>query len=230
MTVSLILLYTNTIAHAQQEATILTISDENFTLPENAAKGLTATLTTFDKNIIENENVTWFLIGGGTLRPSISLPTNSAGQVFVVYTAPSYEDNTMEINLTFDGYFDLPREGDTVRWNLQTPNMENIPELENLNLENLSALLKQYDIDFTLKVPSGASVSGLPPGYSQNGDNYTWSGNNAADALNLVLTGESQANITYGYNPSAGFPWLVVGVLIAVFVVAGVVVIVLRRR
>lgn len=94
MTVSLIL-YTNTIAHAQQEATILTISDDNFTLPENAAKGLTATLTTFDENIIENENITWFLIGGGTLRPSISLPTNSAGQVFVVYTAPSYEDNVI---------------------------------------------------------------------------------------------------------------------------------------
>jgi hypothetical protein len=140
------------------------------------------------------------------------------------------EDNTMEINLTFDGYFDLPRVGDTVQWNLQTPKMENIPELENLNLENLNVLLKQYDIDFTLKVPSGASVSGLPPGYSQNGDNYTWSGDNAADALNLVLTGESQANITYGYKPSAGFPWLVVGVLIAVFVVAGVVVVVLRKR
>lgn len=140
------------------------------------------------------------------------------------------EDNIMGINLTFDGYFDLPRVGDTVQWNLQTPNMENIPQLENLNLENLSALLKQYDIDFTLKVPPDASVSGLPPGYSQNGDNYTWSGDNAADALNLVLTGESQANITYGYKPSAGFPWLVVGVLIAVLVVAGVVVVVIRRR
>jgi len=140
------------------------------------------------------------------------------------------EDNTMDINLTFDGYFDLPREGDTVRWNLQTPNMENIPELENLNLENLGEFLNQYDVNFTLKVPSGASVSGLPPGYSQNGDNYTWSGNNAADALNLVLTGESQANITYGYKPSAGFPWLVVGVLIAVFVVAGVAVVVIKRR
>jgi hypothetical protein len=140
------------------------------------------------------------------------------------------EDNTMEINLTFDGYFDLPRVGDTVRWNLQTPNMANIPELENLNLENLNALLKQYDIGFTLKVPSGASVSGLPTGYSQNGDNYIWSGDNAADALNLVLKGESQANITYGYEPSAGFPWWVVGVLIAVFVVAGVAVVVIKGR
>jgi len=140
------------------------------------------------------------------------------------------EDNTMEINLTFDGYFDLPRVGDNVRWNLQPPKMENIPELENLNLENLGELLKQYDIDFTLKVPSGASVSGLPPGYSQSDDTYTWSGDNAADALDLVLTGEPQGNITYGYKPSAGFPWLVVGVLIAVFVIAGVVVVVLRRR
>jgi len=140
------------------------------------------------------------------------------------------EDNTMEINLTFDGYFDLPRVGDNVRWNLQTPKMENIPELENLNLENLGELLKQYDIDFTLKVPSGASVSGLPQGYSQSDDTYTWSGDNAADALDLVLRGEPQGNVTYGYKPSSGFPWLVVGVLIAVFVVAGVVVVVLRRR
>lgn len=140
------------------------------------------------------------------------------------------EDNTVEINLTLDGYFDLPRVGDTVQWNLQTPSMENIPELENLNLENLGELLKQYDIDFTLKVPSEASVSGLPPGYSQNNDAYTWSGDNAAEALNLVLTGGSQSNITYNYQPSSGFPWLVVGILISVLVVAGVLVVVIRRR
>jgi hypothetical protein len=140
------------------------------------------------------------------------------------------DDNTMEINLTFDGYFDLPRVGNTAQWNLQTPRIKNILELENLNLENLNVLLKQYDIDFTLEVPSGASVSGLPPGYSQINITYTWSGNNAAEALSLVLTGGTQTNISYGYKPSAGFPWLVVGVLIAVFVVAGVVVVVLRKR
>jgi hypothetical protein len=140
------------------------------------------------------------------------------------------EDNIMEINLTFEGYFDLPRVGDNVWWNLQTPIMENILELENLNLENLNVLLKQYDIDFTLEVPSGASVNGLPPGYSQNGDNYTWLGDNAAEALNLVLTGGSQTDITYGYTPSSEFPWLVVGVLVVVLVVTGVVVVVLRQR
>jgi hypothetical protein len=140
------------------------------------------------------------------------------------------EDNTVEINLALDGYFDLPRVGDNVRWNLQTPKMDEIPELENLNLENLNVLLKQYDIDFTLKVPSGASVSGLPTGYSQTNDTYAWSGDNAAKALNLVLTEGSQSNITYGYKNSSGFSWLVVGILIAVLVVAGVVVVVLRRR
>lgn len=143
------------------------------------------------------------------------------------------EDNTMEIDLTFDGYFDLPRVGNIVQWNLQT-RMDEIPVLENLNLENLNVLLRQYDIDFTLKVPSGASVSGLPPGYSQINDTYTWSGDDAAEALNLVLTGVSQPNISYGYKPSSEpsseFPWLVVGVLVAVLVVAGVVVVVLRRR
>ena len=94
MTVSLIL-SANPGAHAQAETSLM-ISDENFTISENAAKVLTATLTTtFDDNLIENENITWFLIGGGTLRPSISLPTNSGGQVFVVYTAPGYEDNVI---------------------------------------------------------------------------------------------------------------------------------------
>ena len=143
------------------------------------------------------------------------------------------EDNTMEIDLTFDGYFELQRVGNTVQWNAQT-RMEEFPVLENLNLENLDVLLRQYDIDFTLKVPSDASVSGLPPGYSQINDTYTWSGSNAAEALNLVFTGVSQPNISYDYKPSSGpsseFPWLWVGVLIAVLVVAGVVVVVLRRK
>jgi hypothetical protein len=140
------------------------------------------------------------------------------------------EDNTMELNLTFDGYFDLPKVGNNVQWNVQIPGMENIPGLESLNLENLGELLNQYNIDFALKVPSGASVSGLPTGYSQNNNTYTWSGDNAAEALNLVLTGGSQSNITYGYNPSSGFPWLVIGVLIAVLIVAGAVAVVLMRR
>ena len=89
----------------------------------------------------------------------------------------------------------------------------------------------QYGIDFTLKVPEDASVSGLPTGYSQAGNVYTWSGANVAGALDMVLTGGVQPNITYGHEaPPSEFPWLVVGVLVVVIVAIVVAVVVLRRR
>jgi hypothetical protein len=140
------------------------------------------------------------------------------------------EDDIMKIIMTFDEYFDLPRIGDNVLWNFQPPKIENIPGSENLSLENLGKLLKKYAIDLTLKAPFGANVSGLPPGYSIQDSTYTWSGDNAADALFLVLTEGAQVKVTYGHTPPAEFPWLVVGALVAVIVVTAVAVIVLRRR
>jgi hypothetical protein len=93
MTVSLIL-YTNTIAHAQAVTTYLTISDENFTLPENASKILTATLTTLSPypngTPVVGENITWS-VTVGRIGPT-SYDTNDDGQVSVVYSAPSYEN------------------------------------------------------------------------------------------------------------------------------------------
>jgi len=98
MTVSLIL-YTNTIAHAQQEATILTISDENFTMSTGASKGLTATLTS-NGSAVEGENITW-TVTVGAIGPRI-YPTDNAGQVWVVYTAPSYE-STVYVSASYAG-------------------------------------------------------------------------------------------------------------------------------
>ena len=141
------------------------------------------------------------------------------------------EGNTATVELTFDGYFDLPRVGNNVRWGFEIPEIGTIPGLENFALENLGEFLEQYNIDFTLKVPEGTSVSGLPPGYSQAEDTYTWSGVDAAGALGTVLTGEAQPDITYGYEaPPSEFPWLVVGVLVVVIVAIVVAVVVLRRR
>ena len=196
--------------------------------------GLTTTLS---GEIFENEelrdelpiNVDWSIDISET---SISSTLEASGETgeFTLEIGLTAEDTTVRMELTFDGYFDLPVVEDNVQWSFEAPEMENIPGLENLSLENLGELLKQYDIDFTLKVPEDASVSGLPPGYSQEGDTFTWSGDNAADALDLVLTGEVQGNVTYGYKPPAEFPWLVVGALVVVVVVVVVVAVALRRR
>lgn len=141
------------------------------------------------------------------------------------------EGNTATVELTFDGYFDLPRVGDDVRWGFEIPEIGTIPGLENFALENLGEFLEQYDIDFTLKVPEDASVSGLPPGYSQAEDTYTWSGVDAAGALGTVLTGEAQPDITYEYEaPPSEFPLLVVGVLVVAIVAIAAAALVLRRR
>lgn len=141
------------------------------------------------------------------------------------------EDDTTTVELTFDGYFDLPRVGGNVQWGFEIPEIDTIPGLENFALENLDELLEQYDIDFTLKVPEDASVGGLPPSYSQAEDTYTWSGVDAAGALGTVLTGETQPDITYEYEASPSeFPWLVVGVLVVVIVAIATTVVVLRRR
>jgi len=68
--------------------TSLTISEENFTLQAGESKYITATLTS-GGNPIKEENIIWSATAG-TIAPS-SGKTNTAGQVSVVYTAPSYE-------------------------------------------------------------------------------------------------------------------------------------------
>lgn len=144
------------------------------------------------------------------------------------------EDTTVKMVLTLDGYFKLPVVDGQVQWSLEMPeiNIPDIPGLENFDLENLGELFGGYDIDFTLKVPSDASVGGLPPGYSQeDSDTYTWSDDNAADALDMVLTEGAQPDITYDYEaPPSEFPWLTVGVLVVVIVIIAAAVVVLRRR
>ena len=199
--------------------------------------GLTTTLSGY---IFENEELRDKLpinVNGSIdiSETSIILTIEASSETgeFTLEIDLTAEDTTVTVVLTFDGYFDLPRVGDNVQWGFEVPEVqgiENVPGIENLSLENLGELLKQYNIDFTLKVPEDASVSGPPPGYSQEGDTYTWSGDNVANALDLVLTGEAQGNVTYGYKPPAEFPWLVVGALVVVIVVIAVVVVALRRR
>jgi len=133
---------------------------------------------------------------------------------------------TDETTLDLDATFELPRVEGRVHWGLEVPEAEMIPGLEDM----LGEFLEKNNFALTLKVPTDATVSGLPSDYSQVGNTYTWSGDNAADALDLVLTGGVQGNVTYGYKPPAEFPWLVVGALVVVVVVVVVVAAALRKR
>ena len=162
---------------------------------------------------------------------SLTIEASSETVEFTLGFNLTAEDTTAVMELTLDGYFKLPVVGDHVQFDFEVPGMD-IPGLESfVDLENLGELLAQYDVDFTLKVPENASVGGLPSGYSQAGNVYTWSGVNVAGALDMVLTGGGQLNITYGHEaPPSEFPWLVVGVLVVVIVAIVVAVVVLRRR
>lgn len=56
-------------------------------------------------------------------------------------------------------------------------------------------------VRFTLKVPSGATVENLPPGYTQVGSTYTWTGTPAASALLALITGAAGTRISYWVGP-----------------------------
>ena len=187
--------------------------------------GLTTTLSgsVLEDQMLRDElpitvNVSIDISGAST---NVSIDVNSETVEFTLEINLTTEDTTMMMELTLDGYFKLPVVDDQVQWGFELP--EIVPT-------NLGESFEQYDTDFTLKVPENASVSGLPQGYSQTGDTYTWSGGDAADALNTVLTGETQPNIVYGYEaPPSEFPWLMVGILVVVIVAIAAAIVLIRR-
>ena len=187
--------------------------------------GLTTTLSgsVLDDQMLRDElpitvNVSIDISGAST---NVSIDVNSETVEFTLEINLTTEDTTMMMELTLDGYFKLPVVDNQVQWGFKLP--EIVPT-------NLGESFEQYDTDFTLKVPEDASVSGLPPGYSQTGDTYTWSGGTAAEALNTVLNGETQPNIVYGYEaPPSEFPWLTIGVLVVIIVAIAAAIVLIRR-
>lgn len=187
--------------------------------------GLTTTLSgsVLDDQMLRDElpitvNVSIDISGAST---NVSIDVNSETVEFTLEINLTTEDTTTTMELTLDGYFKLPVVDDQVQWGFELP--EIVPT-------TLGGSFEQYDTDFTLKVPENASVSGLPPGYSQTGDTYNWSGGNAAEALNTVLTGDAQPNIVYGYEaPPSEFPWLTVGILVVVIVAIAAAIVLIRR-
>jgi len=187
--------------------------------------GLTTTLSgsVFDDQMLLDElpitvNVSIDISGAST---NVSIDVNSETVEFTLEINLTTEDTTTTMELTLDGYFKLPVVDDQVQWGFELP--EIVPT-------TLGGSFEQYDTDFTLKVPEDASVSGLPPGCSQTGDTYTWSGGTAAEALNTVLNGETQPNIVYGYEaPPSEFPLLTVGILVVVIVAIAAAIVLIRR-
>jgi len=158
-------------------------------------------------------------ISGASIN--VSIDVNSESIELTLEINLTTEDTTTTMELMLDGYFKLPVVDNQVQWSLELPEIFS---------KNLGESFEQYDTDFTLKVPEDASVSGLPPGYSQTGNTYTWSGGSAAAALTTVLSGETQPDIVYGYEaPSSEFPLLPVGVLIVVIVAIAAAIVLIRR-
>lgn len=103
---------------------------------------------------------------------------------------------TEKTSLEFEGSFELPRVGDGVRWEFP-PEIQAVYSQE--QSENLKVLLRKHNIEMTLYVPAGAEATGLPTGYTRTCCSFMWSGEEAADALAMLATGEASPDITYAY-------------------------------
>lgn len=132
------------------------------------------------------------------------------------------DKTTIEGELTFE----LPKVGNKARWDFGMPEADIMPGIEP---DQLSEELQGGDITLNLKVPEGATVSGLPSGYSKVGNTYTWEDENGASTFAATLGG-TQGTINYDVAPEAEFPWLTVGVVIAVVIIVVAAVAILWTR
>ncbi len=159
---------------------------------------------------------------------SLSFELESTSAELSLSATAQMTGEVLTTNINFDGYFDLPRTGDQVQWDFEIPQIQ--PFLGPYGYENLSDELEQADITLTLKLPSDASVSGLPAGAQQDGSTYTWDGDNAADAIAMITTGQLDGEITYEYVPSSELPWILIGLGIATIIIVIAVAAAVRRK
>jgi len=131
--------------------------------------------------------------------------------------------------LTIDAFLSLPSE---VIGELVNPNVGLDLPLGNLEntLANLENMFEGVHITATLIVPDGSNIENLQAGYTQDGNSYTWSGENATKAIADVITGQPLANVSYRYVPPSSSTWLILAVLIAIIVPIAIAGIILWRR
>jgi hypothetical protein len=137
---------------------------------------------------------------------------NHNGWVEIVVTADT---------LTIDGFISSPLEvtGENVETNI------------GLNLPgSIRNLLEGTNTTVTLIVPEGTDIENLLPGFTQEGNNYTWQSENGASLIADIAAGQPLASVSYKYAPPSS-TWLILAVLIAIVVsIAGAGIILWRRR
>lgn len=156
---------------------------------------------------------------------SISLDFSSSSSDFSLSVDVQSTDTTSTISATLDGYYEITPTEDQIQISVPGTGM-----LGSEYYEDMRDSLEQNDISLTLKVPSDASVSGLPSGYQEDDGTYTWTGNDAADAIASIATGQAAgAEITYEYVPESELPWMWIGVGVVIIVALVAAAMVARR-
>jgi hypothetical protein len=139
------------------------------------------------------------------------------------------ELNAANNTLTIDAFLSLPSE---VIGELVNPNVGLDLPLGNLEntLANLENTFEGVHITTTLIVPDGSNIENLQAGYTQGGNSYTWSGENAMKAIADVITGQPLANVSYKYVPPSSYTLLIVAALLAIIVPIAIAAVILKRR
>jgi hypothetical protein len=218
------------------ELASVTIDEISCTSFSWSSPGASASLsTTLSGTLLENEELRSelpaSLEGSAEVTESsvsLSLELESTSAELSLSATAQTTGATTTTNINFDGYFDLPRTGDQVQWDFEIPQIQ--PFIESYGYENVSDQLKQNDITLTLKLPSDASVSGLPTGAQQDGSTYTWDGDDAADAIAMITTGQLDGEITYDYEPPSELPWILIGLGIVTIIIVIAVAAAVRRK
>ncbi|KUO39435.1 MAG: hypothetical protein AVW06_03890 [Hadesarchaea archaeon DG-33-1] len=155
-------------------------------------------------------------------RLSLTIELEASGVEGSLEMIFASDKTTIEGELTFE----LPKVGNEARWDFGMPVADMMPGIE---LEQLPEQLQGGDITLNLNVPEGATVSGLPPGYSNVGNTYTWEDENGASTFAATFGG-AQGTISYDVAPDTKFPWLTVGVVIAIVIIVVAAVFILWTR
>ncbi len=101
------------------------------------------------------------------------------------------------MNIQFDIEFEPPEEMDIVEITGDTMNVDFSRIGSYWPGSFLRAGESNAGVTFTIIVPEGATVSGLPAGYTQSGTSYTWTGTAAVDAFIDIIMGRTSAQISY---------------------------------
>lgn len=134
--------------------------------------------------------------------------------------------STQIVRMTLDGYLELSTDGDNIEFDMDSSSLENVPDQA---FQTLEEMLEDVDVSLTVKVPSGANVSGMPSGYEKDGSEYNWTGEDARNAISAVSTGQSEPGISYEGGGTGGesdlddglpYLWIGVGAVFIVLLVA----------